>query len=348
MLSENLQVVKANMSFTKSKKKDLLTKSWGRCSHCGKELSAKDMLGIHDIISHNGGGTVGMSSLVAVCLECDDEVKGVAQPLEYYEYLSMGTKERVLLETKKYDEEANWYSNNDIYPKGNLVIGDVTLLNLTSSEYSEELLKFIENYNTGIGLSLYGEEGLVDKILKDGRFYALRDSEGAIELLIPIKPLKNPKGYILHVGNIMVKHGIEVDEVKLELYNKVVNSLLNVFKCNGEESMVLDVVLACNSKDGRVVPIVKNRLCSNYKVNTIRPGYSLAQSFLEIPNGSFMKEIEGKCKSGDFMNDKNPKVVELIKKSKKSFGKLVRLYIESSGGLDYETYINNRHRNKEG
>lgn len=345
MVVENLKGLKYSLSLTKTKKKELLAKSSGKCSHCGKELSAKDTLGIHDLIPYNTGDTKSMLSLAAVCDDCDKEVDGETQSLDYYGYLSDESKDLVNKEIKKYEDTVEWYLKNNIYPIGDLEIEGVKLYNLSNYDFSEELTKFIEDYNTYIKLPLYGEENLVNKILKDGRFFCSRGEDDELELVIPIKPIKNPKGYILHVGNIMVNPRIELGDEKLSVYNKVISQFIKLLSKNVGEPMILDIVLACNSKDDRVVPIVKSKKSVNYKINTIRPGYSLAQAFLEIPNVSFLEEIKTISKSTDYTKDKTPKVKEFVKKSKKSFSKLVRLYIDSLGGTNYEAYISNRYRN---
>ena len=337
-------VVSYGYSYTmaKAKKKELLAKSNGKCCHCGKELSPKDSIGIHDLIPYNAGNTQSMLSLAAVCEDCDKEVKGIAQNLEYYEYLSSESKDLINKEISKYNKTIDWYLENNIYPIGDVECEGVKLYNLSTSEFKEELTKFIEDYNTYIKLPLYGEENLVSKILKDGRFFCSRSEDGELELVIPIKPIKNPQGYILNVGNIMINPKIELGDEKLKVFNKVITKFIKILTSHKGDSMLLDIVLACNSKDNRIVPMVKNRNSINYKVNTIRPGYSLAQAVFELPNLSFIEELKGISKFEDYKKDKSNKVKEFIKKAKKSFSKLMKLYISSEGGTNYEAYINSR------
>lgn len=330
-------VFKMGMSLTKAKKKDILSKSLNKCSHCGKELSAKDFLGLHDIIAYNVGGDGSLRTVVAVCEDCEKETDGFTQPIEYYKYLTEESKEELIKEKEKYDEKIDWFEENNLFPVGDLELEDKTKLErLYKEENLEEVTEFFETYNKYVKLALYGEEDLVNKIFKDGRFYAVRGIDNKIDIIIPIKPIKNPKGYMLNVGNIMVNPDISEDDDRVKLIKPALMKVLECITVGGKEPMISSVVVACNSRDSRIVPIVKSLDSINYKIAKIRPGYSLAQSYLEMPNVAYAKEYEeNKLKRG-----------ELDKKAKKSFNKLARLYIESLGGVIYEAYIADGYRGK--
>lgn len=331
--------------YSEKKLLNILDKSGGRCCHCGKELKVEDME-VHDVITFNDDIKDGSSTIVALCKDCSEEYKisGKVNDLDFYGYLLEDEKEIIADSIKQYEKNVEWYLNNKLLPTGDIVKEGYTLADMTSEDNVDMLTKYLEEYNKFVKLALYGEENLMNKIVKDGRVYCLFDENGNIEMMLPIKPLKTPKGCILNFGNIMINPSIGIEDCGK--YYKIVKSLVYDATKRGNSPVISEVVVACNSRDERSVDIIKKLSKGDYKVAKIRPGYSLAQTAVVVENDCFKDKalniLGDRLYTSKILKSKDSRIKNLVKDAHKGFDKIVKCYLVSYGGRCYEEYIKAR------
>lgn len=341
MLKEIKEIKKVKYLVASKKLKDVEARTDCKCGHCGKDLSDAEYE-LHDVITYNTPNS-GTSSLVFLCHDCLDEADNHINDIDFYPYLTDSAKESILNEINTYQEKVDKYVRNALLPRGDLETEDFKLVDMTYDSNTDLLKDYIENYNKSVKLPLYGEEGLVEKILKDGRFYCLLDKEGVIELMIPIKPLKMPNSVIINFGNIMINPD---KEANIKLYKNIVKYLLNVITSACSDRVVSNIVVACNNKDDKAVGIVKSLHSKNFKVAKIRPGYSLAQAHIEGVNKVLQEDIKSTLAKDKYtdslLKSKDSRVKAMVKEGKKNFEKVVKMYIEYGGGLNITNYLDSK------
>lgn len=329
----------AKVIFSKGKIEGILKKSDSKCCHCGVDLS-DDNMDIYDIIPYNSNSNSTVT-VIALCKDCQEKLYGKFKGISYFSHLKDEYKEDIIKELNKYIDMSNWYIKNNVFLHDSIELEECTLVGL-SLDYVEEVTEYIEEYNKFIKLPLYGEEGLVYKIFNDGIFYCLRGDDGSINTLIPIKPIKTPSGTIINIGNIMVNPSVSKEDFNSKYYYSILKGFLEKVCSCGEEPIISSIVVACNSKDDRVVPLVKQINQEGFKIARIKPGYSLAQTAYVGVNDSFKckySEVTGEKYHKGSLKSKKTNVKDLVKGSKKNFDKLVKVYASSQGGLSYKEYL---------
>ena len=75
--------------YTKEEKEYILSKTGGRCAHCGKKLTIKTMEKDHSI-PWSKGGPSDVENIVPLCRECNKEkADRVLEPIYYMKYLHL-------------------------------------------------------------------------------------------------------------------------------------------------------------------------------------------------------------------------------------------------------------------
>lgn len=100
--------------FYSHEKKALISKSKGKCAHCGKKISLPSEMTVDHVIPLIKGGTNDMGNLVILCEECNKS-KGelVMLPSSYFRYLTPKYKSEVDDAFDKYCREVGYFTGKN-------------------------------------------------------------------------------------------------------------------------------------------------------------------------------------------------------------------------------------------
>lgn len=104
--------------FTPREKKVILTKSDGKCCHCGKELKIKDTT-VEHVIPLSKGGSNNITNLIALCEECNKEKSNkIVSPKYKYKYLKKEYMDQLIKNFEEYQRnDRNWFDFQTFFPR---------------------------------------------------------------------------------------------------------------------------------------------------------------------------------------------------------------------------------------
>lgn len=102
--------------YTKEEKEYILSKTGGRCAHCGKKLSIKTMQKDHSI-PWSKGGVSDVENIVPLCAECNKKKSDrVLSPDKYFKYLKKGYLEPLQKYFETYLKDVEYLNMNTLFP----------------------------------------------------------------------------------------------------------------------------------------------------------------------------------------------------------------------------------------
>ena len=102
--------------YTKEEKEYILSKTGGRCAHCGKKLSIKTMQKDHSI-PWSKGGVSDVENIVPLCAECNKKkVDRVLSPNKYFKYLKKGYLEPLQEYFETYLKKVEYLNMTTLFP----------------------------------------------------------------------------------------------------------------------------------------------------------------------------------------------------------------------------------------
>ena len=110
------QAVDNRRFYTKEEKEYILSKTGGRCAHCGKKLSTKTMQKDHSI-PWSKGGVSDVENIVPLCADCNKEkADRVLNPGDYFFYLKPQYKKSLQDYFDRYMREVSYLTVKDMFP----------------------------------------------------------------------------------------------------------------------------------------------------------------------------------------------------------------------------------------
>lgn len=101
--------------FSKEEKYEVLEKSKGRCSHCGKKISVGSGFTMEHVVPIAQGGTNDIANLVALCKDCNAEkADSIYNPSTYYPYLKSFYRKKVVENFDSFCEDINFISKRNL------------------------------------------------------------------------------------------------------------------------------------------------------------------------------------------------------------------------------------------
>lgn len=119
--------------FTRKEKEQMLSKSNGKCAHCGKGLTVSTMTAEH-VIPISQGGSNNISNMVALDSKCNAEKdNSIVDPLAYYKYVDKEVLFELCQQSSIFYQEQMWLDNKKFLPEDQKVyIWSVPLRNLNN------------------------------------------------------------------------------------------------------------------------------------------------------------------------------------------------------------------------
>lgn len=203
----NREQIEERKWFAPEEKDFILSKSHGRCCHCGKKISVGKDFTVEHIIPLSKGGTNNIENIVALCKTCNDAKSDkVIHPSDYLKYIDDMYLCEILENQAKYYEKYNWFSQRNFIPIDKRTIEieyyfpnrgrkrkEVTYtikytLDKATYEDLDRIYEFIWRYNKKYGIE--GTRESLKKVMSDvfmrGAFYIIQNSSHEIIAVIPI------------------------------------------------------------------------------------------------------------------------------------------------------------------
>lgn len=207
--------------FTKDEKYYILSKSHGKCCHCGKPIKVGVDFTVEHVIPISKGGTNDITNVVALCKECNDnKADYIIFPYEYFKYLDREFLNELYDNQIEYYKNTNWFNITNFLPEDKFEINiEMSLDSLASKRKSlrhrgkqfkdmyiqrnmlakyvaskavysdlDEIYKYVIKYNDKHGIQ-YTKETLKDlmmSIFEKGAFYQVKNSSQEIVLVVPV------------------------------------------------------------------------------------------------------------------------------------------------------------------
>lgn len=103
--------------FTREEKEQMLSKSNGKCAHCGKGLTVSTMTAEH-VIPISQGGSNNISNMVALDKDCNAEKDdSIIDPLAYYKYVDEEILSELCQQSSIFYQEQMWLDNKKFLPE---------------------------------------------------------------------------------------------------------------------------------------------------------------------------------------------------------------------------------------
>ena len=101
--------------FTREEKEAILTKTKGRCAHCGRDISV-DVMTVEHAVPISRGGSNEDVNIVPLCSDCNTS-KGfkVINPYDYYRFLRKNAMSELVEYFGKYCDSVDWFYNQNIF-----------------------------------------------------------------------------------------------------------------------------------------------------------------------------------------------------------------------------------------
>ena len=102
--------------FSRNERLEILKKSDGKCSHCGKTLDG--FFTVDHVIPLNKGGSNDNDNLVALCESCNKEKADlIVEPASYFKYVRQDILELLLKNQEKYKNDFEWFAKDTLLPE---------------------------------------------------------------------------------------------------------------------------------------------------------------------------------------------------------------------------------------
>lgn len=192
--------------YTTEEKEYILSKTGGKCAHCGKKLTVKTMQKDHSI-PWSKGGMSNVENIVPLCPKCNSEkADAVLEPKVYFKYLKKGYLSQLQGYFDRYLRDVEFLNLNNMFPVDEMVADTKTTVvgnkerryaykkrvTITKAVYSDldEIYQFFLKYNEMTKIYV-GSEEFIKKSIKDyisymflyGSIYITRQSCGDIGLV---------------------------------------------------------------------------------------------------------------------------------------------------------------------
>lgn len=204
----NREQVEERKWFAPEEKDFILSKSHGRCCHCGKKISVGKDFTVEHVIPLSKGGTNNISNIVALCKDCNDAKQDrIIEPEDYLKYLDDMYKQEVIDNQNKYYEEYNWFSQRNFIPVDKRTIDIEVILPFKSHKKKSEvgykiqytvdkatyadlnnIYEYIWRYNQRYGINTTREhlKESVSDIFCHGAFYIVQSKSKELAAVIPV------------------------------------------------------------------------------------------------------------------------------------------------------------------
>lgn len=110
------KILDVRRNYSIEEKKQILSKTGGRCAHCGKKLTLDSMEKDH-AIPFSKGGLSDISNIVPLCQNCNkNKVNYVVDPEDYFKFLKKPAMRTLKSEFESYTKGVDFYNLNTLFP----------------------------------------------------------------------------------------------------------------------------------------------------------------------------------------------------------------------------------------